>query len=339
MIMVTGATGFLGAHVLFELVSRGESVQAMYRQQDKITNVRKIFGYYTDDINVLWNRIVWIHGDVLDYFSLLESLANVTEVYHAAGMVSFDDRARKQLELTNVLGTANLVNACMEKGVYKFCHVSSIATLGESDGAESIDENMIWNPGSSASAYAISKLKGEMEVWRGIHEGLKAVIVNPSVIIGPGMWLGSARQLLEQIKKGLRYYPDGTSGYVDVRDTASAMVRLMEQNCFGERFIINAENISHRQVLNYLADAMKQAGPGRPITPFLTKTAVIAESIRAAIAGQPPRITRRALEIASEKLAYSNKKVSEAIAIRFTTIEESCKTSMPLFLAETGSAS
>jgi len=185
--MVTGATGFLGAHVLYELSGRGLRVNALYRDRQKINNVKKIFGYYRDDITQLWNRINWIEGDILDYYSLRENLKDIKEVYHTAGLVSFDNRDKKRLNRINARGAAHIVNACLEQGVDKLCHVSSIATLGESDGSELIDENLMWNPGNSASAYAVSKLSGEMEIWRGIHEGLQAVIVNPSVIIGPGM--------------------------------------------------------------------------------------------------------------------------------------------------------
>jgi len=338
MIMVTGATGFLGAHVLFELVSKGYPVKALFRDQHKIVSVKRVFGYYVEDITALWNRIEWVQGDVLDYFSLMEQLNGVTEVYHTAGMVSFNNRDKEKLNHINIQGTANLVNACLELGIEKLCHVSSIATLGESNDSQPIDENMFWNPGASASAYAISKFRSEMEVWRGIHEGLKAVIVNPSVIIGPGMWMGSARQLLDRMNEGLNYYPQGSGGYVDVRDVASAMIKLSEGDCFGDRYIVNAENISHRHLLNHIADAMNRPRPSRPITPFLLKTVTMFEAVRSAFTGYPPRITRKALEIATEEAFYSNRKIKDTVDIQFITVEESVKLSMPFFLSETASA-
>jgi len=336
--MVTGATGFLGTHVLYELADKGIPVKALYRSRQKIAGVMRIFGYYKEDITALWDKIQWIEGDILDYDSLMGHLQGVKEVYHAAGMVSFNKRDKGKLDRINIQGTANVVNACLEQGVDMLCHVSSIASLGESDGSEFISENLLWNPGASSSAYAISKLKGEMEVWRGIHEGLKAVIVNPSVIIGPGMWMGSARQLLDRIRLGLKYYPVGSTGYVDVRDVAKAMIKLTEGNCVGERYIVSSENMPNRVMLNYITDAMGCPNPSHPISPTLIKFAAMAESIRSAITGRPPRLTKKALEIASEKLSYSNNKIRDAVAIHFITVEESVKFSIPLFLAEIASS-
>ena len=337
--MVTGATGFLGTHVVYELVSKGNRVKALFRDPEKIATAKKIFGYYGASTSEMLDQIEWIQGDLLDYYSLLENLEGVTAVYHAAGMVSFDKRDRRKLNSANIQGTANIVNACLEMGIEKLCHVSSIASLGESDGPEPVDESMRWNPGDSASVYAVSKLRGEMEVWRGIHEGLQAVIVNPAVIIGPGMWNGSGGQILQQIHKGLKYYPEGSGGYVDVRDVAAAMVKLTEGNYFGERYIVNAENITHRYFLNQLADVMKRPRPVKRITPFLLHTALFAESLRAAITGNPPRINRKTLEIAAETTSYSNKKIIETLAMNFITIAESVQFSVPLFLAETSATS
>jgi nucleoside-diphosphate-sugar epimerase len=324
-ILVTGATGFLGMHVVFELAGKGYAVKALYRNRQKIDQVKKIWGYYASDLARLEDCIEWIEGDILDYYLLSENLEGIQEVYHAAGLVTFDDRERVRLNQINVQGTANLVNACLEKGMPKLCHVSSIATLGESNGSGPIDEKMRWKPDPGASAYAISKLKGEMEVWRGIHEGLSAVIVNPSVIIGPGMWMGSARHLLESLSRGLRFYPQGTTGYVDVRDVARVMVGLMEMDCMNDRYIVSAENLAHRDVLDMISDAFGMPKPEWLVTPRLMKAAVMAEGIRSFLTRTPPRITRKAMMIASERLAYSNQKVSNTLGLAFIPVEASVR--------------
>jgi nucleoside-diphosphate-sugar epimerase len=332
--MITGATGFLGMHVLYDLVSKGYRVKALFRDQDKIASVKKVFRYYRNDVSAIWDQIDWIQGDLLDFYNLMECLNGVTAVYHTAGKVSFSRRDKGNLFRVNIQGTANLVDACLELDIEKFCHVSSIATLSEPDGAEPVGEDLIWNPGGSASVYAISKLRGEMEVWRGIHEGLHAVIVNPAVIIGPGMWNGSGGHIFHKIYKGLKYYPEGSGGYVDVRDVASVMIRLTEGNHFGERFIINAENITHRSFIDQVSDAMLKPRPSVRITPFLSKTALFAETIHAAFTGIPPRISRNTFEIAAETAAYSNKKIVNTLKTDFITVEDSVKYSIPLFLAE-----
>ena len=200
------------------------------------------------------------------------------------------------------------------------------------------DEKLIWKQSDTASAYSRSKFLGEMEVWKGIHEGLNAVIVNPSVIIGPGMWLGPGKELLSRVQKGLKYYPSGSSGYVDVRDVARVMVLLTGGTYSGERFIINSENITHRHYLNLIANALDKSGPSRVISPALGKIVVGAEFLRSAITGLPPRIDKQTIKIAAENLAYSNDKVREATGISFISIEESVKTAIKLYLKEPGAA-
>jgi nucleoside-diphosphate-sugar epimerase len=265
-------------------------------------------------------------------------MKEISQVYHVAGLVSFNNSNRKQLNSTNVKGTANVVNACIENSVDKLCHVSSIAALGEAESPAWIDEKPIWKQSDSASAYSRSKFLGEMEVWRGIHEGLNAVIVNPSVIIGPGMWLGPGKELLSRVQKGLNYYASGSSGYVDVRDVARIMVILTEGAYNRERFIINSENITHRHYLNLIADALDKPRPTRVISPVLGKIAVGIEFLRSAITRLSPRIDKQTLRIAFENLAFSNDKVREATGISFISAEESVKTAIKLYLEKPGAA-
>ena len=330
MILVTGATGLIGAHVLYELTKAGKSVRALYRNDEGIVRARKVFSFYQEDTAALFNHVEWIRADINDRNALTDCMLGIHQVYHTAGLVSFNDKYRKELNRVNIGGTEGIVNACLETGS-KLCHVSSIASLGELAVNEQVDENVIWNRGTSASAYAISKYKSEMEVWRGIHEGLEAVIINPSVVIGPGMWMGPAKFLFTAVKKGLKYYPPGSSGYVDVRDVARIMTLLCESGITGERFIINAGHMTHHDFLNHLAEAFDKEGPDKLISPWLAQIAVIGESFRAFVAGSTPRINRRTFSIASEDLRYSSKKVIDILGVNFTSIEESVNTAVQIF--------
>ncbi|HJZ38990.1 MAG TPA: NAD-dependent epimerase/dehydratase family protein [Bacteroidales bacterium] len=323
MIFLTGASGLLGSHVLYELVRSGRPVKALYRNKDKLPLVEKIFSYYARDAVKLMKSIEWVRGDVVDYYALRECMTGANLVFHAAGMVSFMDNDKKDVMRINAHGTANVVNACMELGVGKLCFVSSIAALGESTRGEPVHENMLWNAESDVSAYAVSKFQAEMEVWRGIHEGLQAVIVNPSVIIGPGMWYKSIAQLINMVSRGLRYYPAGSGGYVDVRDVARAMIILTDSNISGERFIINAENIPHRDLVNAIAKLLNRSVPDKLMTPVLMKTICILERIRSVITGTPRRVNWRTLKIAADTAAYSNQKITEAIGLQFIPVKES----------------
>jgi hypothetical protein len=222
--MITGATGFLGMHVLYDLVSKGYRVKALFRDQDKIASVKKVFRYYRNDVSAIWDQIEWIHGDLLDFYNLMECLNGVTEVYHTAGKVSFSRRDKENLFRVNIQGTANLVDACLELDIEKFCHVSSIATLSEPDGAEPVGEDLIWNPGGSASVYAISKLRGEMEVWRGIR-GRCVIRLLMAEVMARGIFHKAKGEVLSEF------------GWLRWRDVASA--------CEGNRgAVVNAEKPS-----------------------------------------------------------------------------------------------
>jgi len=318
---------------LYELAARGHSLRALYHSPDKLDRVRKVFGFYCSDPDVLLKHIEWLQGDIRDTFFISDALQHITHVYHTAGLISFNEKDKRRLMEINVNGTSNLVNACLEQGVQKLCHVSSIASLGEAQPGEPITENMIWSPGSSASSYSVSKFKGEMEVWRGIHEGLNAVIVNPSVIVGPGMWFSQGASLLKQVRKGLVYFPAGAGGYVDVRDVAHAMVLLTESNATGERYTINSQNLSHREIINYMAEAMNKTLPSRRLTSLIIKLACSYEYMRALITGKSPRITLKTMDVASQTTSYSNQKIL-SFPIQFISIRESIQFAVELYLKE-----
>jgi dihydroflavonol-4-reductase len=334
MIFVTGGTGYLGSHLLYNLIQLGKPVRALYRDKKKLDYFLKFRKYYPGVTDQLMEKIEWVKGDILDYYMLSEYLSGATQVYNTAGLVSFHKEDNQRLFKINVEGTANLVNACLEHKVERLCHVSSISALGDPRDGELIDESRLWSKSSSPSPYSFSKFRGEMEVWRGTNEGLQAVIVNPSIIIGPGMWYGSWSGIFKQICSGLNYYPTGSSGYIDVHDVVKAMIRLTESEIIGERFILSAENLSHREVIDYLAEALKKPSPANPLTPFKFKIACQFEKIRSMFAGSRPRITRQSMRSSTAVTAYSNRKILQALSFNFTPVKESLSSSLRFFLDE-----
>ena len=246
MILVTGATGLLGSHFLLDITRSGNPVRALKRKSSNTDMIRKIFSYYVDNPDILLNRIEWVDGDLLDFASIENALDGVDEVYHAGAIVSFYPKDHKAMLNVNINGTANLVNLSLEKNIDKFCYVSSVATLGRADQNGLTSEETHWQQNSKNSVYSISKYGAEREVWRGMEEGLNAVIINPSVILGPGFWDDNSG-LFKLVWKGLKYYTQGINGFVDVRDVARAMRIVMEQNQFNNRFIVSSENVSYQQ--------------------------------------------------------------------------------------------
>ena len=334
MDLVTGATGFIGSHILHRLLTEGRQVRAVFRDRRKIEITKKIFSYYGSSGN-LADRAEWVEGDITDIQSVTENMEGIGNVFHAAGLVSYASCDRKLLDTVNSKGTANVVNACLEKSVRRLIHLSSVASLGNVPGVKS-DENSMWKHSSFKSDYSVSKYRGEMEVWRGINEGLSAVIVNPSVVIGPGAWLTAAGPLFDRVSKGLKYYPVGAAGYVDVRDVAGIMVTLSDMEIEGERFILNSENISHREVIGLIADVLGTPRPEYDVTAVLGKVACGIETVRSKIAGKRPRITTSALETASDVTSYNNEKISNLLKTGFISVKDSIDFSVKIYKKEKG---
>lgn len=328
MILVTGGTGLVGSHLLYKLLEKGLSVKALCRPESNTDQVKKIFSFYGNNAIKLANRINWITADLLEYYSLNDALKDVTQVYHCGAMVSFNPKDAHLMYRINVEGTANLINACIEKKISKFCYVSSIATLGSAINGETIDEETFWQPDDNHTVYSQSKFRAEMEVWRGTKEGLNAVVVNPSVIIGPGEITRSSGLLFQSVLNGMNYYTSGITGFVDVRDVVKAMIMLMEADITNDRFLLNAENISYQQFFTAVAKSLKATPPGKKATLFMTSLAWRVERIKYWLTGKAPRISKETAKTAHKKSYYSSKKIIDRMGFQFTpiekTIEETC---------------
>ena len=259
MTLVTGATGILGRVIVLELLKRGKTVRATKRKTSNLEEVRHSFKFYTENPDEFFNKIEWVDIDFDDIDSLKIAVNGVEEVYHCAAKVSFHPDARKKMYHTNIDGTKNLLYACENSSVKKFCFVSSIAVLDGFNENGMMDEDSDFNSKLEHSAYAESKHFSEMEVWRASAEGLNVVIVNPGMIIGSGNWNESSGLIYENFTKGFTF--SGGTSYVDVRDVAKISVELMEKNIFGERFILISENKRYSEMTNFVRNKLGKSTP------------------------------------------------------------------------------
>ena len=326
MIFVTGGTGLVGSHLLFNLLDSGKKVRVLKRPTSNVKWVKKVFSYYTDQPEELYNRIEWVEGDILDYHNLEDLLVGVTEIYHCAAIVSFHANDRDSMLNNNVKGTANLINAAIHNQVKKFCHISSIAALGKTQDGTEINEETYWIPSKQKSGYSLSKFFSEMEVWRGIEEGLEAVIVNPSIILGPGNWDIGSPKLFQAIGKGLKYYTKGETGFVDVRDVASAMVHLMEESNFEEtknqRFILNAGNMSYQDFFNKIADSLQKPRPKAFASDLILQLAWRAARLASFFSGKRPMITKEAISGSNKITHYNGEKIQKTINFHYRNLDD-----------------
>lgn len=320
MILVTGATGILGSVIVLELLKRGEKVRATKRNSSNIDEVRKSFHYYTENPDEYFEKIEWIDADFDDIFSLQNAVDGVEEVYHCAAKVDFHPSSQREMYHTNIEGTKNLLFACADSSVKKFCFVSSIAVLDGLNESRELDENSDYNSKIHHSAYAISKHFSEMEVWRASAEGLNTIIFNPGVILGSGNWDRSSGKLLENLSKSFTF--SGGTSYVDVRDVAKIAISLMEKNSFGERFILVSETKSFHEMGTLVRKKMGKSAP-KIIPQFLLNFARLLNFLLGWLVPALRIVNKVNVDSVSTTTPISNKKITEKLDFQFIPVSES----------------
>jgi dihydroflavonol-4-reductase len=321
MILVTGATGLVGGHLLWHLLQKHEQIVALKRKTSNLNPLKTIFSFYTDDSDTWLKKVEWRNADILDPDSLRDAMKGITRVYHCAAVVSLG-KGNNTLMDTNVLGTRNIVSVALENKIDKFCFVSSIAACGFADHDEMITEETPWEKSNHKSLYAISKYKAEQEIWKAIQNGLNAVIVNPGVILGVSGTSSGSSLIFDQSKKGLLFYTLGGSGYVDVQDVVKVMIQLMESNISGERFILVSENNSNKEILTMMSKAFKKPRPFINVNKsFLTLAGLLVESA-GKIFGFKPVIDRSFAISATNRSYYSAQKIINALDYQFKPISQ-----------------
>lgn len=321
MILVTGGTGLVGAHLLYKLVSENKAVRAIYRNENTLSNTKNVFSCYTKNYTTVFNSIDWVKADILDIPALSTTFKDITKVYHCAAFVSFEPDKYQLLRKTNIEGTANIVNLCITHNITKLCYVSSIATLGTPLNNNSITEDTVWNSEADNHVYAITKYGAEIEVWRGTQEGLNAVIVNPGLIIGPGIWKYGSGSLFKKAAKGLKYYTSGTVGLVAVNDVVSIMIKLMDSQIKNERFILVAENWTYNAFLQALAKSVNVAPPRTLASLQMLNLAWRMDWIKHKITGKRRQLTRHIAKSLDTSSAFSSEKIKTALDYKFQSME------------------
>ncbi|WP_299182836.1 NAD-dependent epimerase/dehydratase family protein [uncultured Aquimarina sp.] len=332
MILITGATGLVGTHLLIKLVEEKHQVRALYRTIDKKEYAKNIFVQCCkpEDKNA-FDTIDWVQGDLNDIPNLTNAFDGITHVYHCAAMISFNPSHYKQLRKTNIQGTANIVNLSLIHNIQKLCYVSSIATISENNLQKPINETSEWNPEISDSVYAITKYGAEMEVWRGTQEGLDTVIVNPGIIIGRGFYNSGSGYLFKKIHKGMKFYTTGTTGYVAVNDVVKIMHRLMNSEIKNQRYILVSENLSFKSAFSMIAKALNKPTPKKKASPFLIKVAFYLQKFNHIFFRTKRTIFKSSIKSAFSNSFYENDKIKKELTYSFTPMEKAIETTASFF--------
>jgi dihydroflavonol-4-reductase len=317
--LVTGATGFTGSYMLRYLLHKGEKVRALKRPDSST--------YLVNDIQ---NNVEWVDADLLDIYALDDALEGVSHVYHCAGIVSYLSRDRDLLLQVNGEGTANLVNACLDKPAIRLLHVSSVAALGKKTlTSEAVSEQTKWEFNKSVSDYSASKFRAEQEVWRGVAEGLNAVVINPSVILGAGDWDKTTGRLFSNVYHGFPFYTKGSTGFVDVRDVVQIAYTLLQNEHWGERYVLNAENMNYHRLFELIAHELGVPPPRWEAGPVLSSLAWRWSALQRLLGKKNTTLTRTTAAMANRNNLYNATKINDAMNNPFrplsSTIADTCR--------------
>lgn len=318
MNLVTGATGLVGSHVLLTLLLQGKKVVAAKRPGSDLLEVERVFSFYTPDHKELFSKIIWRDIDLNDVVGLVEVLKDIKNVYHCAALVSLNNSDRNLLFKINTEGTANMVNASLACNIETFCYVSSITTIQDPEHKGELDETIFWKNRPLQSAYSQSKYQAEQEVYRGIEEGLSAVIVNPGVIVGPGNWNRGTGKLFSVSSKGVKFYTEGINGFVGVMDVAEIMVKLVDKKITGERFILIEGNYSFKEILEKIHNSLGKNPPAIKAG----KSFLQLGRILTFLLPENLKINNSMIETLTEKVRYSNRKLLSFIQHKYTPIDD-----------------
>jgi nucleoside-diphosphate-sugar epimerase len=335
MIFLTGGTGMLGAHLLLDLTRAGEKVRALRRKDSDLEGVKKIFSWYTPEADRLFRLIEWVEGDLLDKISLQEGMEGANAVIHAAAKVSFDPRDKASMLYENREGTRFLVDLALDHKIERFCFVSSISALGDGDTGLPVNEHFSWKNDRKRSTYSESKFQSEMEVWRGVQEGLSCVILNPSILLGPGNWESGSPRFFKTVQEGLKFYPPGGTGFVDVRDVCKAILLIMKSDEWetieNNRYVVSAENLSYREIFDMIASELEKPGPVLRANRFLLQTGWRVSRAISFLSGRKPALTKDTANSSARTTTYDGSRITNILPFQYTPIRESIRHTGKIF--------
>ena len=333
MILVTGGTGLVGSHLLCKLAGEDTPIRAIYRTERKLERVKKIFGYYTDDPETLFNNIEWVLCPLDDIVQLEAVFKGITHVYHCAAFISFDPTHLKKLLKTNQEGTANIVNLCLSHNIKKLCYVSSIATIGSPTKEKMATEETEFIA-ADANVYALSKHMAELEVWRASQEGLDVVIVNPGVILGPGHWYRGSGTFFSRLAKKQKFHFPGVTGFVSVKDVTKAMINAMRSSIKNQRFIVISENLSFQEIQSKIASHFGIPPAKKSLKKWMLELFWRLDWLRCKLTGSRRVLSKDMAKTLLERTYYSNEKIKTALGLEFEPMDKTIPFCCSLYLKE-----
>ncbi|GAB4461130.1 MAG: NAD-dependent epimerase/dehydratase family protein [Bacteroidales bacterium] len=321
MIAVTGSTGFVGSHLLVSLLKKDLPVLAFKRETSDIAYTQKVFEL--QGCAHLFNKVQWVDCHLSIYSDVVEAFKNVDIVFHVAAQVDLNGKSSKQMIKKNIKITENVVNASLLQHVKRFCYVSSIATITNNINGLG-KENSPFEILTTDHPYTVSKCLAELEVWRGIEEGLPAVILNPSVILGYSRKWYIFTSLVKQLQKGQFYYPMGSSSFVDIDDVVHLMMHMtLNTSITNQRFILTSENLSYKEFYKITCDALGISGYFKPIRAKKLMMLGYLGDFLSFFTKDEALLSLQTAKTLNKELKYSNEKIVDTMQYSFIPVKQS----------------
>ncbi len=319
--LVTGATGHIGNVLVRSLLEKGEKVRALIWRGEDLTPIKDL-------------PIERVEGDVLDAESLDEAAQGADKVFHLAGMISIMPGQNEVVHRVNVEGTRNMLHAARKNGVRRFIYTSSIHAITRVPHGTEIDENLPFDPHNPVGAYDRSKAEASLHVQEAARQGLDAVIVCPTGVIGPYDYRGSemGQVILDAMSNKPQFYVDGAYDFVDVRDVAQGLMLAGEKGRRGESYILSGERISVFNLLDTVRQVTGLRFPSIKIPFDLAKFFAHFTPIYYRLTHTKPRFTPYSLATLQSNSHISNAKARAELGYSPRSLKDSLADTVRWFL-------
>ena len=256
---ITGASGFLGSHLVHQLMRAKHEIVAIKRASSSLSEFNLCSAHYEQHIDSKF--LTWVDCELYDTISLTELFKQCDIVIHTAALISYLKSDRDQLIRVNEEYTANVVNSCLQAGIKRFIGVSSTGALSKRGEDEAIKESFEWDEGAPYAFYGLTKYLGEKQIWRAKEEGLDVIVINPGVILGFGDWNKGSLRLFRNAYNRFPFYSTGSTGFIGVEDLCKACEYFLDSEEINEQYIAITDNLNFMQVSYMMADGFEVKRP------------------------------------------------------------------------------